>query len=121
MLKIYRITNAGKSKDSPDLVGLLIAETVDGFYLVSPGEGHEQPRILARSALFDIFKKPLVTFKFHYMDFRWTLNINGASDTEMHGIWINNDISEEEEDSWTATGAGAGEPGEDEARAAYGK
>lgn len=119
MLKVFKIMNAGEKPLSPDLVGLLIEQTAEGYYLVAPGTSCDPPRVLAHGTLFQISKKPLISFKFHYLKTKWTLSVDHASEFEMSGTWQTPDQDGPlDEDSWTASGSGVSVPGDDEARAA---
>jgi hypothetical protein len=122
MLKVFKIMKAGEKPESPDLVGLLIAQTAEGYYLVAPGTSCDAPKVLAHSILLQIPKKPLIMFHFHYLDTKWTLSVDQASEFEMNGTWQTPEgEAPQDEDSWTASGSGVGVPGEDEARAAAGQ
>ena len=123
MFNVYKITDAGSKPDSHDLVGLLIVETGEGFFLVDPDQKNEAPRILS-NALFTIKQPPIGEFNMHFKELHWTININASSPGELNGHWTNKKHPRpsppEEEDNWTAkgTGSGAGAGDDDEARAA---
>lgn len=119
MAQKFSIFDAGSKRDSHDLVGLEIEQTEDGYELVVPR------RVLAKSSLFSMDKKPLISF--HFKDFHgfdWTLNVDSATPSRMSGSWHNNDPHDtdpaEESDSWTAAGTGTS-TGDDEAHAASAK
>jgi hypothetical protein len=99
-------------------MGLRIRQTADGFELVDP-----PGRQLATSSFENAPDAPL--FNFHFKDFKrfdWTLFVDSVSRFEMRGTWFNSKDIVEESDSWTASGTGADQPGdEDEARAASAK
>jgi hypothetical protein len=121
MPRTYTITEAGGKPDSGDLVGLMIEEFDHGFQLVDPQNGRQ----LSPSHRVNIAGAPLYTFELkNFKGWDWTLSVELASIKEMHGQWTNtnNKSPDQESDSWTASGIGAGtEPGEDEARAASAK
>lgn len=113
----YTINHAGNKHDSSDLVGLEIEQTQDAFVLVSPR------RELSQVSLVRISGEPIM--KFHVKDFaghNWTLFVDEASPSEMRGRWCNGDDcspgSTAEADSWTASGSGTGDTGDDEAQSA---
>jgi hypothetical protein len=113
----YTIEKAGHKPDSHDLLGLEIEETPDGFALVAPR------RELSHVSLINLHGKPIM--KFHVKDFHgsdWTLFVDQLSSSEMQGTWCNGKDcvpgSTAEADSWTASGSGTGEPGDDEAQSA---
>ena len=118
MSRKYTIDKAGEKPDSHDIEGLAIEETADGFELVVPRQ------VLAKASLINTEPgKPMITFKFSgYKGWDWTVKVDGISATRMHGTWKNNDKHNvgptNEEDSWTATGTGTGEPGDEDAKAA---
>ena len=116
----FTIFNAGKKPDSADLIGLEIEETDDGYLLVAPR------RELAHVRLVNMHGKPIM--KFHVKKFQgsdWTLAVDTATASEMTGTWCNGfdcvPGESEEADSWTASGAGTGDPGDEESHAAYAK
>ena len=114
MQRIFTITHAGDKPDSGHLVGLEIQQTDDGFKLVDPP--HKE---LAESKLVNVAGAPLLTFnveKYHGQN--WTIDVDGASATGMHGTWNNKFGIAMENDSWTASGTGTGESGDREKRAA---
>lgn len=122
MLKVFKITHAGKQRKSPELIGLLIIQASDGFYLVSTEAGLEPPRIVAKSNLAgQPGKPPLVTFDdFEYKKAIWTLVVTASSPGGMNGIWKSPPRDPaQEEDGWTATGTGTSEPEGDDAKTAY--
>jgi hypothetical protein len=103
MTKKYRIKDAGKTKDSHELVDCHIEETDNGYELVAK-------RVVLASTTS---KAPPFTFPvFAYDGWVWTVSVGAASTSQMTGAWSNNNKSEipvGEEDSWTATGGGTGE------------
>jgi hypothetical protein len=107
--KKFKITNAGTSPDSPDLVDCHIEETDDGYELVAK-------RLVLASTTSTIPPFNFPTFK--YEDWHWTLEVDSANSTSMRGRWSNTDLAgqgpEGDEDTWTASGTGAGDP-DDEA------
>ena len=115
----YTINNAGSRRDSADLVGCQIVQRDDENvydFLAKSGGG-----VLASS-----LNTVPVSFTFsNYMGWNWVVVVWSTSATQMSGTWSNNDPNDvspaEESDSWTASGTGVGEPGEDEARAASAK
>lgn len=109
----YTIHHAGSKSVSHDLLGLEIEQTADGFVLVAPR------RELSAVSLVNLHGKPLM--KFHVKDFQgfeWTIFVNQMSPSELRGTWCNGKDCVpglgDEADSWTASGSGAGEPGDDE-------
>ena len=117
MFKKYTIQKAGNKHDSGDLLGLEIEQTDDGYILVSPR------RELSQVSLVNLDGKALM--KFHVVDFQghdWTLFVDDASPLEMSGRWCNGKDcrpgSTADADSWTASGSGTGDPGDDEAKSA---
>jgi hypothetical protein len=113
----YTIHHAGFKSDSHDLLGLEIEQTADGFVLVAPR------RELSAVSLVNLHGKPIM--KFHVKDFQgldWTIFVDQMSPSEMKGTWCNGKDclpgATAEADSWTASGSGAGEPGDDEAQSA---
>ena len=117
MTKKYTIHHAGTKPDSFDLLGLEIEEVPDGFILVAPR------RELSQVSLVNLHGKSLM--KFHVKDFQgfdWTLFVDEMNPAKMKGTWCNGDDcvpgSSAESDSWTASGSGAGEPGDDETQSA---
>ena len=122
MFNVFKITDAGGQSTSKDLLGLLIVETNQGYFLVNPESenDHEPPRIMA-DAIFNIKRPPVAEFTFEFKKFHWQLIVEGVSTSKMHGKWKNNHKEKDtpqEEDHWVATGTGTGEPEDDEARAA---
>ena len=131
MLNIYKITSAGPKKDGQDLLGLLIIESSEGFYVIDPEPGLDAPRVLAQSELVNFGKSPLVKFKFRHEKREWDLNIDAVSPIQMNGTWRNPHLTPDkpekpdEPEVWVASGTGRGVPGdkpgddgEEEARAA---
>jgi hypothetical protein len=107
--KKFKITNAGSSPDSPDLVDCHIEETDNGYELVAK-------RVVLASTTSTT---PPFTFpSFDYEGWTWTLGVGSADSNSMGGGWSNNDTADSDptgdEDTWTATGTGAGDP-DDEA------
>jgi hypothetical protein len=133
VLNVFKISNAGSKRDSPDLLGLEIEQTEEGYQLVAPR------RVLATTKLVNMHPtpgNPMMTFHIpRYVGWDWHINITGIDSTteKMNGNWHNNDKKTpmQEADIWVATGSGAGEEepgdqgaggkgkGDDEARAAY--
>src|SRR5215217_7857319 len=125
MLNIFKITQAGPKKDGQDLLGLLIVQSSEDFYVVAPEPGLTPPRILADSNLINIHGKPLVKFKFPYHGHDWDLDVDDVSASEITGTWDNPRRPGEKPDEpevWVASGTGRGvlgdDAGEEEARAA---
>jgi len=132
MMRIFKIFHAGPKQDGQDLLGLLIIQSSEGFFIVDPEPGLDTPQILAESELVNITGRgPLVKFKFPHDDREWDLAIDKASAFEMRGTWHNPHPDKEggkpsdEPDVWVASGTGRGAPGDDtdeeEARAATAK
>jgi len=117
MFGIYKITYAGKHKHGTDLIGLLIAQTDDGFYIVDPEPRLEAPIVLASTKLYDFEGHPLAEFKFPLKEQFFTLKVDFADRLEMGGKWDHKDAGQEP-DSWTATGTSTGTDGDEEVRAA---
>src|SRR5262245_25543355 len=120
MPRTYTITDAGGQPDSGDLLGLVIEELDRGFQLVDPSSGSE----LSRSHRVNIAGAPLYTFQLkNFKGWDWTISVDLTSIKEMKGTWVNtnNKSPEKETDSWTASGTGADETYDDEARAASAK
>jgi|SRR5829696_6868571 len=125
MFRVFKITDAGGKPDSPDLLGLLIIETNQGFFLVDAEsqDDHEPAKVLSE-AIFNITRPPVSEFNFKFKDLHWTMIVEGVK-KDMHGKWINRKVEDsskqdvpDEEDHWVATGTGTGVPEDDEARAA---
>lgn len=117
MFTKYTINHAGTQHDSLDLVGLEIEQTADGFELVAPR------RVLSKVSLINLDGMALM--KFHVKDFaghNWTLFVDSASPSEMKGRWCNGEDcrpgSTADADSWTASGSGTGDTGDDKAQSA---
>ena len=123
MFNLYKITDAGNKPHSRDLVGLLIIETGEGFFLVDPELGDQAPRILS-NALLTVRQPPIAEFNMHFEDLHWTINVNEPLPDGLAGHWSNRKHQApdppDEEDNWTAkgSGTGAGTGDDDEARAA---
>ena len=114
MQRSYKIVHAGHKKSSPDLVGLEIQATPDGFELVDP-----HGRTLGQSKLLNSAFEPLFTFvvtNFKHCD--WVIQVTSVSDINMSGAWNNTRDPEDESDSWTAEGTGLGTSADGDARAA---
>jgi hypothetical protein len=125
MFKVFKITSAGRKPSSPDLMGLLIAQTSDGIFLIDPEQGpQEVPRVLA-DALMGTSGPPFAQFKMHFKFLHWTIDVNQPTlPDELSGTWQNKQTlkhdAPDDEDNWTAkgTGTGTGTGDDDEARAA---
>lgn len=119
MFNVFKITYAGVNRDGHDLLGLLVAETTQGYFLVDPEYMLEKPRIMSTS--LKINGRP--HFNFPFKERSWTLHIDSVSPTEISGTWFYPGIDYDVEDNWTATssGGGTGVPDDDEARAASAK
>ena len=119
MLNIFKITHAGPKKDGQDLLGLLIIQSSEGFYVIDPEPGLDTPRVLAQSGLVNFGKSPLVKFKFRHEKREWDLDIDAASAVELNGTWQNPHLPQDkpekpdEPEVWVASGTGRGVPGED--------
>lgn len=119
MLNIYKITSAGPKADGEDLLGLLIIQSSEGFYVVDPEPGLDAPRVLAHSELVSFGKAPLLKFKFHHEKREWDLDVDEASPVQLSGTWHNphlpknKPVKPDEPEVWVASGTGRGEPGED--------
>jgi hypothetical protein len=106
------------------LLGLLIVQTDEGFYVVSTGKRHEdRPNILAKAGALLSEKPPLLKFNFPFEDVdTWGLDVDTINDTSpdplMSGRWVNPDDPAAEDDVWVATGSGKGAGGDEEAEAA---
>jgi hypothetical protein len=124
-MRIFKITSAGPKPDGKDLLGLLIIQSSEGFFVVNPEPGLETPRILAESELVHITgKPPRVKFKFRHDHLNWDLDVDEALEFKMSGRWHNPHKPGEkpqEPDTWLASGTGMGVPGEEEAQAAAAK
>jgi hypothetical protein len=118
MFRVFKITKAGNSPLSPDLLGLLIVQADDGFHVLNPEQELEPPKVLANSGILDI-KPPFVTLKFKHKSKKWLLSISTVSTVELSGHWKDKDDPGQDEDSWTATGTGTGQVEGDEAKASY--
>lgn len=129
MFRVFKITKASSrphTKPMGDkLLGLLIVQTDEGFYVVSTGRKHEdRPNILARAGALLSTEPPLLKFKFHFeVANMWGLNVDTIDDSTpdpfMSGRWVNPDDPANDDDTWVATGSGKGTPvGDDEAQAA---
>src|SRR5947208_3618383 len=120
MFRIFKITNAEPKKPGEDLVGLLVVQTAEGFYVVAPE--FDPPRILTRSDLFKMSGQgPLVKFDFHHKKRDWGLDVDAISDIDMSGTWNGPADPAQAPDTWVASGTGTAENGDDEARAASAK
>jgi hypothetical protein len=110
--KKFKITNAGSSPDSPDLVDCHIEETDSGYELVA-----KRVVLASTTSTTPPFEFPV----FSYEDWNWTLSVNNEGANSMSGSWSNNDNADHgptgAQDSWTAQGSGTGEP-DDEAECA---
>ena len=110
--KKFKITNAGSSPDSPDLVDCHIEETDNGYELVA-----KRVVLASTTSTTPPFSFP----SFIYEGWTWTLGVSTADANSMSGGWSNNDDDNSgpagDQDSWTAAGTGAGEP-DDESRSA---
>jgi hypothetical protein len=107
--KKFKITNAGNSPDSPDLVDCYIEETDNGYELVAK-------RLVLASTTSTV---PPFTFPtFTYEGWQWALEVGSADSNTMRGGWVNSDTGgsgpKADEDTWTASGTGTGDP-DDEA------
>ena len=107
--KKFKITNAGSSSDSTDLVDCHLEEVDGGYELV------EKRVVLGTSST----TTPPFSIDFQYEGYDWTLNVDSATASNMGGTWSNNHNPgpKEEADSWTASGSGTEEGDNDEARA----
>jgi hypothetical protein len=124
MFKVFKITSAStKPKTKPrgdKLVGLLIVQTDEHWYVVSTGSKHEDPpTILAKSGLLLSEKRPLLTFNFHFEEKGvWGLSVDHLNDSDtdphMSGRWVNPTDPDQEDDTWVATGSGKGGGADDE-------
>ncbi len=110
--KKFKITNAGSSPDSPDLVDCHIEETDNGYELVA-----KRVVLASTTSTTPPFSFP----SFDYEGWTWTLGVSTADSNSMSGGWSNNDDPAGGEDSWTAQGAGSGDPEDAEARSASAK
>src|SRR5260370_15301218 len=106
--KKFKITSAGSSPDSPDLVDCNIEETDNGYELVA-----KRVVLASTTSTTPPFSFP----SFNYEGWTWTLSVSTADSNSMGGGWSNNDESAGDQDSWTASGTGAGDP-DDEASSA---
>lgn len=106
--KKFKITNAGSSSDSPDLVDCHIEETDNGYEVVA-----KRVVLASTTSTTPPFNFP----SFDYEGWTWTLSVDTADSNSMGGDWTNNDNPTAQGDSWTAQGTGTGED-EDEARSA---
>jgi hypothetical protein len=116
MFRIFKIQTAGTKKGGQDLLGLLIVQSSEGFYVIAPEPELTPPVILANTDLFKFSGKPLVKFSFHYKGRHFDLDIDEASDTEMVGTWDHRpqrSDKPDEPDVWVASGTGVGVPGDD--------
>lgn len=122
MLRVFKIVVTDGNPDGRDLIGLLIEKTDDGYYLVAPGAPLEPPKVLAHTHThqLQLGKKKKFSFKFGYRGKKWTLDVDHTSELELDGTWGIGEVISEEEDTWVATGGGAGAPEDDEAFAAHG-
>jgi len=117
VLRRYTIHNAGSRPDSHDLVGCQIAQNDNNTYdFIAPGQG----------VVASTLNTPPIQFTFaNFKGWDWNIRVRSSTPTIMTGVWSNNDPNNvspaDDGDSWTASGTGVGEPGEDEARAASAK
>ena len=115
MSRKYKITNAGNQTDSTDLVDCHIEEKRDG-------SGYE---LVAKRVVLATTNgtTPPFTFSFdNYDGWNWTVTVDQITPSGMSGSWSNNDNDLSDQiDTWTASGTGTGEPGEEEAQAASAK
>ena len=128
MFRVFKITSAStKPRTKPrgdKLLGLLIVQTDEGYFVVSTGSKHEDPpTILAEAGLLLNEKPPLMTFKFQLEQSGvWGLDVDTFNDSDinpmMTGKWVNPDDPGQEDDNWVATGSGKGGAGDEEAEAA---
>ena len=119
---VFKITKTTGANPGNDLLGLLVIQTDEGFFLVDPEPSLQVPRLLA-AALINSKRPPVGSFgSFHLDNSRFTLDIDTISGTEIHGRWFPGiPTYGSVDDTWTATGTGIGAGGEDEARAASAK
>jgi hypothetical protein len=127
MFEVFKITSYTGPSDGRDLLGLLVIQTNQGYFLVDPEPSLKTPRVLS-SVLMINLEKPLGSFHFHHKKLPWTLNIDTILPTEISGTWFPGDGSAQREggymdveDNWTATGTGTGVPDDNEAHAASAK
>jgi hypothetical protein len=125
MLNVYKITHAGGTPVSPNLMGLLIIQTDDEIYLIDAEQPpHEAPRQLSPPSRINIGGPPYAQFTMQFRELYWTINVNTlpSSTGELSGTWQSRKHPSvpDEEDNWTAkgTGTGTGTGDDDEARAA---
>lgn len=122
MFRIFKINNAGKKNGGQDLLGLLIVQSSEGYYVIAPEAGLTPPVILASTDLVKFSGKPLVKLSFHQKGRHFDLDIDDASDTEMTGTWDHRPQRSDEPDTWVASGTGVGtDPGEEDSQAAAAK
>jgi hypothetical protein len=110
--KKFKITNAGSSPDSQDLVDCHIEETDNGYELVA-----KRVVLASTTSTTPPFDFP----SFSYEGWVWTMSVSAADANSMSGGWSNNDSDDSspagDEDTWTAQGSGAGEPDDEAERA----
>jgi hypothetical protein len=118
MPKKYKITNAGSQTDSPDLVDCHIEEKADGT-------GYELVAKRVVLATSNTLTPPFTfTFPSYLGATGWSVTVDPPiTQTSMGGTWSNLDHVSitGEGDSWTASGSGTEDPGDDEAKSAAAK
>jgi hypothetical protein len=118
MLNIYKITNAGPKEDGKDLLGLLIIQSSDGFYVIDPEPGLDMPRVLAHSEMVSTGQSPLLKFRFRHDKRDWEMDVDTVSAVQLNGTWHNphpqnKPEKPDEPEVWVASGTGRGVPGEE--------
>lgn len=118
MAKKYKITYAGTQSDSPDLVDCHIEEN-------AAGTGYE---LVAKRVVLATVNTTTPPFTFTFPQYLgatgWSVTVDAPiTNSSMSGTWLNaeNEPIRGEGDSWTASGSGADDTGDDEAKSAAAK
>ena len=118
MPKKYKITNAGSQLDSPDLIDCHIEEN-------AAGTGYE---LVAKRVVLATSNTLTPPFTFSFPSYlngtNWTVTVDAPiTQTSMSGTWTNANTPEitGEADSWTASGSGADDTGDEEGKSAAAK